>query len=382
MDLNKTLSNLELPDYLGSFDGLIYKQLSKSFHLEITYDFTKKVIDPITKKSSATITKKLVFQEKESPTLSKIYALNWINFRFNNNRFAQIELDELTGNAKFEHGLEQVVLELGPKAGETVWYNAVSAEFIDSLDAEKHIKIKTSLGVNSIDGITTDVINPLVSLKTVQKIITGTVKTTVSVNRTTGERTFNTVVTNIKELVKNVKNTNLYLNEIKELTGLTEQELMDLNSTTYFITPAPSDNHITNTSVEAVFTPDGDDLIADAVVYYNGISTDVKRPSGMITSYDKQYPGHVVRWKLYDGVVNESIYGSSATIQFNSLQDDKIRIVAGNETKYDAVNKVLTFNVEDGATLWCSFEESPAQGKNWSNEAIYYLSEGSLPVRI
>jgi len=157
---------------------------------------------------------------------------------------------------------------------------------------------------------------------------------------------------------------------------------MDNNYTIYKIQPQPTPNHIVNTSVEAVFTPEGDDFIADAIVYYNGISTDEKRPSGMITSYNKPYPGHVVRWRLYDDIVTEPIYGSSAVIQFNSLQDDRIRIVAGDSTSYNATTKTLTYNRESGATLWVTFEEAPAQGKNWGNESMYFLSEGVTPIRI
>jgi hypothetical protein len=374
MSTQNTLRTLRLPEYLDQFDGLIYKEFKVTPVLIETRDFTNPVRNPITGRNEPTITEKIVFEEKESILTLKQYALNWIDFRFNNNRFASIEEDFLNAVAKFEHGVQEVELEHGPKAGETVWYNGVSAKFIDFSNDEKHIEFRLTPGVNSINGVSTDKDNPLVTIARRRVIISGTV----SINRRTGVRT----VTNRKETIGDGGFPNIPLNRILELAGMSLEEYIQTVYTVFKIQKAPTPNHITATSIEAVFTPDGEDYIADAIVYYNGVSTDEKRPSGMITSYNKTYPGHVVRWRLYDGIVKDSIFGASEVIQFNSLQDDKIRIVAGNETSYNASTKTLTYNIEDGATIWCTFEEQPAQGKNWSNEAIYFLSEGMEPVRI
>jgi hypothetical protein len=373
MSTQNTLRTLRLPEYLEDFDGLIYKEFSRTPILIETQDFTNLVRNPNTGKMEPTITEKIVFEEKESLLSLKQYALNWIDFRFNNQKFAELEESFLTSVAKFEHPIQQLVLEHGPKAGETVWYNGVSAQFIDFSPEEKHVVYRITPGRNSINGVTTDVNNPLVPITRRRIIVSGTSKT---VN---GVRT----VTNRRETIRSGGFPNIPLNKILELSGVeTVEDFMAETYTIFKIQKAPTTNHITATSIEAVFTPDGDDYIADAIVYYNGVATDVKRPSGMITSYNKTYPGHVVRWRLYDTIIKDSIYGASEVIQFNSLSDDRIRIVAGNETSYNATTKTLTYNVEDDATLWCTFEESPAQGKNWGNEAFYLLSQGVEPVRI
>lgn len=375
MNTSNALRVLRLPEYISEFDGLIYKEFKRVPFIERTRDFTRMVRNPQTGRMEATITDRLLYSERELVLSNKTYALNWIDFRFNNNRFAQIEQDFLGAVAKFEHGVEEVILEHGPKSGEKVWYNGVSAEFIDFSPSEKHIVFKMTPGINSVNGVTTNVNDPLVPISRVTRMITGTVTT----NARTGERT----VTNIKETVRPDGTPNIPLSTLLDMAGFeTVQEWIDNTYTIYKIQPQPTPNHLVNTSIEAVFTPDGEDFIADAIVYYNGVSTDEKRPSGMITSYNKTYPGHVVRWRLYDDIVTESIYGSSAVIQFNSLQDDRIKIVAGDSTSYNASTKTLTYNKENGATLWVTFEESPAQGKNWGNEAKYFLSEGAVPTRI
>lgn len=374
-NVTNTLRTLRLPEYLDIFDGLIYKEFKVTPILERIQDFTRMVRNPQTGKMEPTITEKIVFSEKENLLTTKTYALNWIDFRFNNQRFAEIEQDFLGAVAKYQHGVQELILEHGPKAGEKVWYNGVSAEFVDYSPTEKHIIVKSTPGINTVNGVTTDVNNPLVTISRIEKIITGTVRTNVR----TGERT----VTNLKETVRNGGFPNIPLDKVLELSDLASaEEFMNKTLTIYKIQPQPTPNHIVNTSIEAVFTPEGEDYIADAIVYYNGISTDEKRPSGMITSYNKTYPGHIIRWRLYDELVTDSIYGASAVVIFNSLQDDKIKIVAGNETKYDSVTKTLTYNKENGATLWVTFEEQPAQGKNWGNEAMYFLSEGAEPIRI
>lgn len=374
-NVSNALRTLRLPEYISEFDGLIFKENKRVPVLERTRDFTKMVRNPQTGRMEPLTTEKVIFVQRDSILTNKTYALNWIDFRFNNNRFAEIEQDFLGAVAKFQHPIQELVLEHGPKKGELVWYNGVSAEFIDYSPSEKHIVFKTTPGVNSVNGIGTDVNDPLVPISRIEKMITGTTVTNVR----TGERT----ITNLRETVRNGGFPNIPLSTILQLAGgMSLEQFIDYTAITYVIQPQPTPNHIVNTSIEAVFTPNGEDFIADAIVYYNGISTDEKRPSGMITSYNRTYPGHVVRWRLYDDIVTDPIYGASSVIQFNSLQDDKIRIVAGDSTSYNSTTKTLTYNKENGATLWVTFEESPAQGKNWGNEAMYFLSEGATPVRI
>jgi hypothetical protein len=50
------------------------------------------------------------------------------------------------------------------------------------------------------------------------------------------------------------------------------------------------------------------------------------------------------------------------------------------------VSEQITYTITDektidGATLWATFEELPAQGKGWGSEAIYLLIDGQDPVR-
>lgn len=160
------------------------------------------------------------------------------------------------------------------------------------------------------------------------------------------------------------------LDQIEALSGLTFDEICNAFRTEKLIWTPSGDTHVTSVGVKV----DIADNTYTGKVYYNGIDTKEVKPSGLITSYGKVYPGHVTRWNLYNGDVNNSAYGSSIFIQDNSSEDTTITVVAGEKYSWDSLTRVLTFNANIPATLSFQYEELPAQGKNQSAMEIIQLS--------
>lgn len=155
----------------------------------------------------------------------------------------------------------------------------------------------------------------------------------------------------------------------------TVEELENELATETFCTLLDRDTHITSTSTEVVVNGNK----YSGITYYNGVNARTNPPSGMITSYNKPYPGHVQRWILkqwnQDGTLppNTGAYGQVWMMQFSSSTNSEITVVKGATTVYDAATRTLTYNESMISELWYTFEELPAQGKNWGGETIVKL---------
>jgi hypothetical protein len=160
----------------------------------------------------------------------------------------------------------------------------------------------------------------------------------------------------------------LFAYSIDELT-------QEMRTETYCTVISQNPPRITSTSTEIIVN--GNQY--KGVTYYNGIDASISRPTGQITSYGKSYPGHVQRWFLkqwnQDGTVatGSGSYGQVLTVQFASGDDSTINLVAGNSNSYNSVTKTLTYDASKLNELWYTFEELPAQGKNWTGETIIKL---------
>lgn len=355
-NINKALETLLLPAEMALYDGLLTSTVAKQIVLERISDFTKLVKVGTSWKPTVTESWKIETRPTDS---TNFYALNMLRYRLDDNG---VIVDTNPDNFVIERERTVITITVGPFAGYTYW-NPARKTVIRPGDSSSEYIVETiaDLGKNTTrTGYPepTNGVNPLVSIVQQDIIITST-KTSRATKRIE------------KPLLDILQGFNVNYDTLKTLLA-----------TTAIIKKVDTSTRITNTSVEGVFTTDAyGNRKVNAKVYYNGIDTEVRKPSGMITSYNKPYLGHVVRYRLYDTVINEPIYGASAVATFDSSVNDEITIVAGTTPGYDTTTETLTYNPEEGATLWVTFEELPAQGKNWGNEAIYFLTDGDV-IRI
>jgi hypothetical protein len=353
METQTTLKNLRLPDSMYLFDGLITSTIRR-----------KIVMEDITDISTGKTIKTQTFQIKEMvDDKNKSYALNRLAWMLHE-RWIELVSEE-ADNYIFQRDRNFATIEVGPFAGNTYWYPGKNY-MITPFENKYKIDLIIDLGASSTTGGVpepTNGENPLVTVERYTTLITKQSKIT---SRRPSFPTYK-------------------LEDLCSRMNMTKEQLKNEMVTTFIIDPKNTlaTNRICNTSVIAEFTlEENGNLKADGKVFYDGVDTQVTSPSGKITSYDKTYPGHLFRWRLYNNDIVDTSLGTSATVSFSSNSDDSITIVAGDKTSYDSATKTLTYNKNKDAYLWASFEELPAQGKNWGGEAIYFLSENNLPIRI
>lgn len=159
--------------------------------------------------------------------------------------------------------------------------------------------------------------------------------------------------------------------ELKAKTGLTDFQLAETFATTWHVEFKSHDTHCLNIASDIVMV---DDTTLKGEVYINGIlSKDIPYTS-LISSYGKLLPDFVCRWKLYNDKFTKTgtnVFGTAWDITLYSSQDTTIRLVKGDEVKYDQATKILTY--PEGSRLVFDFEFLPAQGKNETSGSAIYL---------
>lgn len=351
-NLEKALQVLQLPDSAGTFNGLTGVTTTRTIVNKVLTDFTKMVSG----KPTVTSTFEIV-ETKSSST--KMYVLNYLNMMSN---LGLTVTNDNTDSFVMNKPKTWVTVTLGTHAGKTFWYPGQTI-IIQPGDNFYSMDLISDLGSNVTSTGSpepTNGENPLVTIRRESYIKTAT-------------------FTSARPSVSYPK---IALQQLCSLMNLTEEELKQAVKTTYTLSSVDTTKRIANTCVEGAFLSDSNTLSGKINVYYNGVNTNTFKPSGLITSYDKPYPGHIVRWRLHNGVINDPVYGSSVTIKFESSEDNAINIIAGDAPSYDPITKTLTYDKNKEAVLLATFEELPAQGKNWGGEAKYLLIPNDLPVKI
>jgi len=351
-NLEKTLQLLQLPSTAGVFNGLTGVTTTRNIVNKVLNDFTKMV------NGKPTVTSTFEIVESKTST-NKTYVLNYLNMM---SQFGLTVVNEDSNNFTMDKPRSWVTINAGPFSGYTYW-NPGQTLNIKPNDTFYTLDLISDMGMNTLPTgypEPTNGENPLVTIRKEVYVKTSTFFST----------------------RPSVSYPKYGLQQLCTMMNTTVEELKYAVRISHSLTSVDIAKRIANTAVEGTFNNENETLLGKINVYYNGIDTSVSKPSGLLTSYDKTYPGHVVRWKLYNGVVNDSVYGSSVTIKFSSIEDSTINIVAGENVSYDAITKTLTYNKNKEAILWASFEELPAQGKNWGGEALYLLVENQLPIKI
>lgn len=359
-NLEKALQVLQLPDSAGTFNGLTGVTTTRTIVNKVLTDFTNRV------NGKPTVTSTFEIVETKTSTY-KVYALNYLNMMAAS---GLVVTDDSVDNFVMDKPKTWVTVTVGTHAGKTFWYPGQTV-VIQPSGNFYNLDLISDLGSNvTSTGAPepTNGENPLMTIRRESYIKTAT-------------------FTSARPSVSYPK---FGIQQLCTLMNTTLEELKHSLRSTYTLSPVDVTTRIANTAVEGVFVIDNieptsaGNLYGKINVYYNGIDTNVSRPSGLTTSYDKPYPGHVVRWKLYNEVVNDTVYGTSVTVKFDSTEDSTISIVAGNAPSYDPITKTLTFDKSKDAVLCASFEELPAQGKNWGGETQYLLFGDTdiLPVRL
>lgn len=342
----KAAELLRLPSEVAFMDGRITSRIERTIVQKRIHDFTK---PPVNGKR---YTDTWEIEEKQVPFTH--YALNQIaaitrGLHYSGEKFSRegfVSKDNWFGwqEVTLEKDDDRLRIRMASRVGK----NVVT------------VQERTPSGQLIQVAKPTDVFNPPVFVKRLQytKTNTGT--------RQAGGATYPIVYLN--EVLQGMD-----VNE-HELAEMTAQEWLGYSSSSIYA----QTNELFSAGCEVI--QDGDYL--DLRPYYNGLPAEEFSPSGKITSYNKQWPGIVKRWRLYNGESNSIAYGSTWMKQYALSESDTIQLSFGGAASYD--DNTLVIDRSQPATLWATFEELPAQGKGYGAEAIYEVLEGEngIPVLI
>ena len=346
-DVNKTISVLNLPEPFAVADGLVTQiQAGASIVVDRTIDKTKRPAD-------TTEVYKLV-PTTTSQSVS-FYSLNYWDGRLSNSNFTQsapytFERPAFTSPlTKAWH--PQIKYEISPD-GKSVKETRNIGQNV--------VVVRTRQGLRWIQTpVQTDYNNPPVAVTVVTFI-----------RDSKGIKEVRTRVTENKSLVS-------ILNALK----LSRQELEEAVSTTYTIEKKAS-NFIHSSATEATGDAQAGYLIQS---YYDGINIASQRPTGRITSYNKQWPGVVQRWIIYNGINNHNATGATLVLEYASVNEQlsrgPLKFVPGSSFSYNQSSNTITYNSQVPCEAWAVTEESPARFKQHQTESIYTVINGALVLK-
>ena len=336
-NISNALRTLRLPDSLWEWNGQITHVTRRQLVERVVTDFTKMVSG----KPTVTTTYEVI----GTKSLLGNYGLNMLSMYIHSFDFEYVDSTSLN--------LPWAVytIQAGPFKGQTYWRGNADINMVKTPTGFRFIHKYFPFNNTTRTGYPepTNGNNPSISIKreSITKTATFTSKPSVSYPSYTKD-------------------------QILQKTGYSIDVFMECFASVYDAVYVNHETHITSTSTGIEVT-DGNKY--SGKVYINGLLLDTEiNPSGLRTSYGSTWPGLVKRWKLYNGAVNESIYGSTWVKKYSRTENSDIIVNSGTTFSYDDAAKTLTYNSSVVPTnLWFEFEELPAQGKNWSSETIMEL---------
>jgi hypothetical protein len=338
----RALHALRLPDEIAPINGVITSRTFGRIVNKRTHDFT----------TGRRVIKDEYYVERVTDERFRTYAFNFLRGR--------------ADGCSFENG--RFVRDVIPATDDRTWFSRVDIGFNDAWDK---IIIEQSVGFNTFNGVNQPYINPLVTVEREEWIVTKT--------STTPPRMRN------GQYVRSYPR--LTLSEILIAMKLTREELEYQLREEFSVAKPSESTHILNYGCEVFKLPSALSDSFDIIVYANGESMEADRPSGKITSYQKQWPGVVKFIRLHNGEVNESVYGSTDYERILLSASDFFRIefydgdvTDRQEIDYDGKEFVVKVNRNEPAYLHVGFKEGSTlmeeQGKGDGAEAIYMILEG------
>lgn len=168
--------------------------------------------------------------------------------------------------------------------------------------------------------------------------------------------------------------TNGYIlrDQLLKLLNKTQEQLEWELRMTYLNEKVNPKTHITSTSAEIVWVADAGKL----VLYYNGFDVASNPPTGKITSYGKPYPGVSYQIRLFNGIVNDNVYGTTLTKRFTNTEQKTFTLKAGSAYSFNSNTNTITYNDDVPMEIWGVGVEGVENGKTWQLECEYIEGNG------
>lgn len=345
-NISKALELLRLPEDLGQFNGVVNTKVKSTLIEERTTDFTKMV------GGKPTVTTE--FKVTKATSLFGVYALNHLSNYLHGFGFDVFGQDG-SSYSLVKEGFTKTITA-GPFAGKEYWFPWQKVN-IYPVDGGFDMELLSEPWMNTdTKGFPepTNHVNPKMSITRIDIVKTKTTTTT------------------------GIKSYPVYTKEQLLAMGLSEISIAEAQSTVFKIKQVDSAKFITSLSID--IEADGDNH--KGVTYINGVPVKDSTFRTLTTSFGQKAQDFITEWRLYNGKVNDTVYGCTWRKRFLSSADaTDLKVVAGSTTAYDATTNTLTYNQNEAdARLLFYMEFKPAQGKNENWGTIKDLHTGMEKV--
>jgi len=333
----RALHALRLPDEIAPINGVITSRTFGRIVNKRTHDFT----------TGRRVIKDEYYVERVTDNRFRTYAFNF--------------LKERSSACSFENS--RFVSDVIPPQNGRSWFSRVDISVNNQWDK---ITIEKSVGFNTFNNVQQPYENPIVMVEREEWIQRG--------ERMTPPRMFQ------GQYVRSYPR--IFLNEILEAMNLTREELEHQLREEFAVSKPSENTHILNYGCEVMNLGN----VFDILVYANGVSMEDERPSGKLTSYQKQWPGVVKFMRLHNGEINETTYGSTdyERVLLKDSDNFVIEFVNGDVPDRQEIEEttsgfLIRVNRNEPAYLYVGFKEGSTfmqeQGKGEGAEAIYMIVE-------
>jgi hypothetical protein len=253
---------------------------------------------------------------------------------------------------------------VGPFMGESYyfgWSNVniipVSGGYNYEVTSYPYMNVET----NGLPAIT-----PWMNIKQVTTTITGSVSVS--------QPRFEVKITNVRQTTSRPINVKYTKEKLEKQSKLSETQIANMTKTVFQIFTTSGNTHCNSTGTR--INKNGSTYSGQ--VFFNGQDAKSINYKNLMASYGMKLNSYVTRWHLYNGEVNNSVYGSTFTQQLSETNLTDITILAGSSFGYDASTNTLTYDANKPAELWFQYELLPAQGKSPSWESRINLVTGEV----
>jgi len=348
-NLEKSLRLLNLPSEMGAINGQINKRTVKSLVELCVMDYTKMVKDPITNKMAPTIT----YNYAVESTLSSfgMYALNLVANHIN---WSDMELVSMDGGVftlfkpfkeidiKYKADAFGNIVELPEGEEIKSWVGWNEARITPSENGYDY-SFYYEQGNNAYFGEYFPHDEDVVWRSILRKTY---IKTSSNPNPTRFAKSYPKYT----------------ITQLKEKTGLSAHELAEAFAHVWHIEAKDDNTHCLNIASDIVMV---DDNTVKGEAFINGVlSSDIPFTT-LTSSFGKQLPDFICRYKLYNEeftTSGDNAYGTAWNKFFYSNQDTTLNLQLGAEVSYDQDTNTLTY--PENSKLVFDFEFLPAQAKN------------------
>lgn len=347
---------LNVPQEFVKYNGQIQKKIQYDLTEYRTIDFTN--VDTINGKLVKKVDTTYTYASVPTTQNFGAYGLNILSSYIHSFGYSVQSDSELNKPAFWG------TTPTGPFMGETYYFGYSNVNIIPMSGGYNYEVLSYPYMTTETNGL--PAITPWMSIKQVTTTITGSVSIS--------QPRFEVKITNVRKNTGKQTNVKYTKDKLEKQSKLSEAQISNYTKTVFQIFTTSGNTHCNSTGTK--INKNGSTY--SGTVYFNGADAKTINYKNLMASYGMKLNSYVTRWHLYNGSVNNSVYGSTFTKQMTENELTDITIVAGSSFSYDGATNTLTYDANKPAELWFQYELLPAQGKSPSWESRINIATGEV----